>query len=285
MNTYELITNRILEKMKTGQVPWRKPWRFQPPRNLVSNRPYHGINLLLLTLNVFESPYYVTFHQAKQLGGSIKKGEHGTPVVFWKLLEPVNTKTEDEKEKTKVIPYLQYSTVFNLSQTEGIEAPINASQPLAPLAVCEQIIEGFTDKPQTLYTLLPKAYYQPATDSIHMPAKTSFVNIEAYYATLFHEYIHATGHEKRLNRHAQENTNFDFGSKDYSREELIAELGSAFLSAEAQIDNSVIDHNTAYLTSWLKVLEGDNKLIVYASAKAGKAVDYIRNKRGGEKEK
>ena len=282
MNAYELITNRILEKMKTGQVPWRKPWRFQPPRNLVSNRPYHGINLLLLTLNEFESPYYVTFHQAKQLGGSIKKGEHGTPVVFWKLLEPVNTKTEDEKEKTKVIPYLQYSTVFNLSQTEGIEAPQNAPQPLAPLAVCEEIVEGFTDKPQTVYTLIPKAYYQPAADSIHMPAKTSFVSMEAYYATLFHEYVHATGHEKRLNRHAQENTNFDFGSKDYSREELIAELGSAFLSAEAQIDNRVIDNNTAYLTSWLKILEEDNKLIVYASAKAGKAVDYIRNKREGE---
>ena len=202
--------------------------------------------------------------------------------MFWKLLETRHTKTVDEEEKTKVIPYLQYSTVFNLSQTEGIKAPKDAPQPLAPLAVCEQIIEGFTDKPQTVHTLLPKAYYQPATDSIHMPAKTSFVNIEAYYATLFHEYVHATGHENRLNRHAQENTNFDFGSKDYSREELIAELGSAFLCAEAQIDNSVIDNNTAYLTSWLKVLEGDNKFIVYASAKAGKAVDYIRNKRGGE---
>jgi antirestriction protein ArdC len=277
-----MITNKIIEKMKTGQVPWRKPWKFQPPRNLVSKRPYHGINLLLLTSNEFESPYYVTFHQANQLGGRIKKGEHGTPVIFWEQLKVLEKHADNEKEKTKLIPYLQYSTVFNLTQTEGIEAPKDAPQPLSPLAVCEQIIEGFTDKPQTVHTLLPKAYYQPATDSIHMPAKTSFVSMEAYYATLFHEYVHATGHENRLNRHAQENTNFDFGSKDYSREELIAELGSAFLCAEAQIDNSVIDHNTAYLTSWLKVLEEDNKFIVYASAKAGKAVDYIRNKRGGK---
>jgi antirestriction protein ArdC len=282
MNTYEIITNRILDKMKTGLVPWRKPWKFQPPRNLVSKRPYHGINLLLLTLNEFESPYFVTFHQAKQLGGSIKKGEHGTPVVFWKLLETPDTKRVNEEEKTKVIPYLQYSTVFNLSQTEGIQTPKDAPQPLAPLAVCEQIIEGFTDKPETVHSLLPRAYYQPAMDRVHMPGKTNFFSIEEYYATLFHEYVHATGHEKRLNRHAQENTNFDFGSKDYSREELVAELGSAFLCAEARIDNSVIDNNTAYLSSWLRALEEDKKLIIYASAKAGKAVDYIRNRRGGE---
>ena len=174
MNTYEMITNRIIEKMKTGQVPWRKPWKFQPPRNLVSKRRYHGINLLLLTLNEFESPYYVTFHQAKQLGGSIKKGEHGTPVVFWKLLETLEKATESEEEKPKVIPYLQYSTVFNLSQTEGIQAPKDAPQPLEPLAVCEQIIEGFTDKPEIMHTLEPRAYYQPATDRVHIPSKIKF---------------------------------------------------------------------------------------------------------------
>ena len=143
MNTYEMITNKIIEKMKTGQVPWRKPWKFQPPRNLFSKRPYHGINLLLLTLNEFESPYYVTFHQAKQLGGSIKKDEHGTPVVFWKLLQTLKKNADNEEEKSKVIPYLQYSTVFKLSQTEGIDAPKDAPKPLAPLAVCEEIIEGF----------------------------------------------------------------------------------------------------------------------------------------------
>ena len=187
-----------------------------------------------MTLNEYESPYYVTFHQAKQLDGRVKKGEHGTPVVFWKLLGTREKSEDNEDEKTNVIPYLQYSTVFNLTQTEGIDAPKDAPQPLEPIVVCEQIIEGFTDKPEPVHTLLPKAYYQPATDSIQMPAKSSFVSMEAYYATLFHEYVHATGHEKRLNRHAQENTNFDFGSKDYSKEELVAELGSAFFCAEAK---------------------------------------------------
>ena len=176
--------------MKTGQVPWRKPWKFQPPRNLISKRRYHGINFLLLTDNEYESPYYVTFHQAKQLGGSIKKGEHGTPIVFWKLIETLEKSEENEEEKPKAIPYLQYSTVFNLSQTEGIDTPKDASQPLNPIAVCENIIEGFTDKPETVHTHLPKAYYQPVMDIIHIPAQSSFVSIEGYYATLFHEYVH-----------------------------------------------------------------------------------------------
>src|ERR671914_179406 len=167
MNTYEMITNRILEKMKTGQVPWRRPWKFQLPSNLVSKRPYHGINFLLLTVNEFDSPYYVTFHQAKQLGGRIKKGEHGTPIVFWKLLESLEKREENGEEKPKVIPYLQYSIVFNLTQTEGIDVPKDAPKPLEPLEVCEEMIEGFVDKPQTVHTLLQNAYYQPETDSIH----------------------------------------------------------------------------------------------------------------------
>jgi antirestriction protein ArdC len=277
MNTYEMITNRIINKLQEGQIPWRKPWKFQAPRNLVSKRPYHGINFLLLTLSEFETPYFLSFHQAKQLGGSIKKGEHGTPVVFWKLIEALNETAETEEQKTRTIPFIQYSTVFNLSQTEGIQAPKEVKPTIAPLAACEKIIEGFRDKPETIHTLEPRAYYQPSTDIVHMPNKQSFISADGYYASLFHEYTHATGHPKRLNRHATEQTNFDFGSKDYSREELVAELGSAFLCARAQIDNSVIDNSAAYLASWLNVLKEDKKLIVYASAKAQKAVNYMLN--------
>lgn len=276
MNTYEVITNRIIEKMEYGQVPWRKPWKFQLPRNFISKRPYHGINLLMLTMSNYDTPYWLTFKQAKELGGTIKKGEHGTPVIFWKLLEVLDDTPEPEEEnKIKTIPYLQYYTVFNLSQTEGIATPENAQQAKEPLAACEAIIEGFTDKPETVHTMEPRAYYRPATDTVHMPTRSSFVSPEEYYSTLFHEYTHATGHEKRLNRHAEENTNFDFGSKDYSREELVAELGSAFLCAEAQIDNSVLDNNTAYLQSWLRELQADSKLVIHASARASKAVEYI----------
>jgi antirestriction protein ArdC len=110
--------------------------------------------------------------------------------VFWKLLETLEKSAENGEEKPKVIPYLQYSTVFNLSQTEGLGVPKDAPKPFEPLAICEQIIEGFTDKPETVHTRLPNAFYQPATDSIHMPAKSSFVSSEEYYATLFHEYVH-----------------------------------------------------------------------------------------------
>jgi antirestriction protein ArdC len=113
-----------------------------------------------------------------------------------------------------------------------------------------------------------------------MPPKRSFTSPKEYYSTLFHEYIHSTGHEKRLNRHAQENTNFDFGTKEYSREELVAELGSAFLCAEARIDNSVIENNTAYLQSWLQVFQNDKKILLHACARASKAVKYILGENG-----
>lgn len=276
MNTYDIITNKIIEKMEQGQVPWRKPWKFQAPRNLVSKRPYHGINFLLLTMSESDTPYWLTFKQAKELGGNIKKGEHGTPVIFWKLLEvPDDTPEQEAKNQVKAIPYLQYYTLFNFSQTEGIAEPVDVQKATEPLAACEAIIQGFIDKPETIHTMEPRAYYLPKTDEVHMPGKISFINPQEYYSTLFHEYIHATGHEKRLNRHAQEHTNFDFGSKDYSKEELVAELGSAFLSAEAGIDNSVLENNAAYLKSWLRELKADNKLIIYASARASKAVDYI----------
>jgi antirestriction protein ArdC len=275
MNAYEVITNRIIEKMEQGLIPWRRPWTNQTPRNFVSKRAYHGVNLLLLTLSEYESPYWLTFRQAKELGGCVRKGERGTPVIFWKLLEVLSETPDGEEHKVKTIPYLRYSTVFNLSQTEGITAPADAPKALEPLTACEEIIAGFKDKPETLHTLIPSAFYQPATDTVHMPGKSCFISPEEYYSTLFHEYIHATGHEKRLNRYAREHTGFDFGSREYSREELVAELGSAFLCAQAHIDNSVIENSAAYLQSWLRVLRNDTKLLIFASARAGKAVDYI----------
>jgi antirestriction protein ArdC len=275
MNVYELITNRIIQKMEQGYVPWRRPWTDQAPRNLVSKRAYQGINLLSLSLCEYDSPYWVTFRQAKALGGRIKKGERGTPVVFWKLLNVLDDSEKDEKKKITTIPLLKYSTVFNLTQTEGIPAPAGTANTIAPLDACERIISGFLDKPETVHSRIPQAFYRLAIDTIHMPVKTSFLSTEEYYSTLFHEFTHATGHEKRLNRYVEEHENIDFGSKEYSREELIAELGSAFLCAEAHIDNSVIDNNTAYLQSWLRVFQNDKKILIHASARAGKAVNYI----------
>jgi antirestriction protein ArdC len=260
MNTYEIITNRIIEKMEQGYIPWRKPWKSQMPRNLVSKQPYHGINLLLLSMSEYDSPYWLTFNQAKKLGGSINKGERGTPVIFWKLLEVLEKEDDSEENKARTISYLQYSTVFNLHQTEGVARPSETIQVREPLPACEKIAEGFKDRPETLHSISLSAFYRVATDTVYMPPKRSFTSPKEYYSTLFHEYIHSTGHEKRLNRHAQENTNFDFGTKEYSREELVAELGSAFLCAEARIDNSVIENNTAYLQSWLQVFQNDKKI-------------------------
>jgi antirestriction protein ArdC len=276
MKAYEVITERIITKMEQGQIPWKKPWKFQAPRNFVSRRQYQGINLLLLTMSEFGSPYWLTFRQAKELGGYIKSSEHGTPVIFWKLIERVEENTkEGEKTVKRYLPCLQYYTVFNLDQTEGVKYSEDLETEIESLTLCKQIVQGYTAMPEILHTTQPKAFYSPSRDIIHMPAKSSFMSSGEYYSTLFHEFIHSTGHKNRLDRHADENTNFDFGSHDYSKEELVAELGSAFLCAEARIDNSVIDNNAAYLQSWLRVLKADKKLIIYSAARASKAADYI----------
>ncbi len=262
--------------MEQGFIPWRKPWKFQPPCNYVTRRRYHGINFLLLTMSEFSSPYWLTFKQTKELGGYIKKGSKGTPIIFWKI---VSFKDSDGTNADEIayrdIPFMQYYTVFNLEQTERVIKLEYKEESSELYDVCERIITGFEDKPEIKHTIEPKAYYMPNEDTIHMPTKTSFSHSEGYYATLFHEFIHATGHQSRLNHHIVENTNFDFGSSEYSKEELVAELGSAFLCAEARVDNSVLDNSSAYLQSWLKVLREEKKLIIYASAKASSAADYI----------
>ncbi len=276
MKAYEVITDRIIAKMEEGYIPWKKPWKFQVPRNFVSRKQYHGINLLMLTMNEFSSPYWLTFRQAKELGGYVKKREQGTPIMFWKLIERTEENTAEGQEQEKTyIPCLQYYTVFNLDQTEGIKFADGVESEIESVTLCKKIVEGYTAMPEILHTTQPRAFYSPSRDIIHMPAKASFMSSAEYYSTLFHEFVHSTGHKTRLNRHADEKTNFDFGSHDYSKEELVAELGSAFLCAEARIDNSVIDNNTAYLQAWLRVLKADKKLIIYAAARASKAADYI----------
>lgn len=276
MKVYEMITDKIISKMEQGEIPWKKPWKFQGPCNYVTRRPYHGVNFLLLTMSDFSSPYWLTFKQTKEFGGYIKKGSKGTPVIFWKIISYVDADgTEADEVVYKDIPFMQYYTLFNLEQTEGIIKLEDEKEAIKPLEACEQIVAGYKDKPEITHTIEPRAYYVPSDDRVHMPSMKSFVSSEEYYSTLFHELTHSTGHKNRLNRHSQEDANFDFGSAGYSKEELVAELGSAFLCAEAKIDNSIINNSTAYLQSWLKVLKEDKKLIIYASARASKAANYI----------
>jgi len=284
MNVYEIITSQILEKLKQGVIPWSKPWdpSTEMPRNLNSKKEYRGINVWVLLNKGYESPFWVSFKQCKAIGGSIKKGEKGTPVVFWKWMK--EEKTEDsgteEKQETdiKKAPILRYYRVFNVEQTTIAEEKIPVIQNpegngFSPIQNCERIVREMPNKPEIRKSGI-KAYYRPSADLVNMPRPESFISSGKYYSTLFHELVHSTGHPSRLDR----KTILDvapFGSPNYSREELIAEMGAAFLCGTAGIENTTIENSAAYIQSWLEVLKNDSKMVVIAASQAQKAAEYI----------
>ncbi len=271
MTTYDIITEKIIKKLESGEIPWRKPWKAQLPKNLITNRPYHGLNLLLLSDADYSSPYWLTFKQTQEKKGYVKKGEKGTLVTFWKVTEK-ETKNKEEEKDTQFV--LRYYIVFNLDQCEGVEAPA-VGEPVNPIEKCEEIVKGYATIPTLRKNNRNKAFYLPSDDYISLQPIQTFKSSHDYYSTLFHEITHSTGHEKRLGRFNSKDYNRPFGSEDYSKEELIAELGSAFLCAEAGIDNSQIENSAAYIQSWLKALKNDKRLIISASSHATKATRYI----------
>jgi antirestriction protein ArdC len=271
-SVYDQITERIIAMLEAGTVPWRKPWQAKAgfPRNLVSGKPYRGINVFLLHAMSYESPFWLTFKQAQQLGGTVKKGEKACPVVFWKQLE-VEDKESHEIEK---IPMLRFYYVFNTAQCEGlkdISAPVESlvSAPAKP----DEIVAFMPKRPEIKHGLT-RAYYSPTEDIVAMPHRERFENEADYFGTLFHELVHSTGHASRLNR-ATVTEAAGFGSNPYCREELIAEMGAAFLCGQAGIGESTLENSAAYIQNWLEQLQNDKKLIVQAAAQAQKAADYI----------
>jgi len=273
MNTnaqvYESVTLRILECLDKGVVPWRKPWAVAAPRNLSSGHVYRGVNQILLSCAAFSSPYWMTFKQARMLGGSVKRGERGTPIVFWKVYE--NEKRNGDIEKRFV---LRHFTVFNAEQTEGIYIPkLEAPKAVDPIADCEKIVSSFKDAP-VLEHGGNRACYVPSLDRIHLPSRTAFSSAEEYYSTLFHEFVHATGAAKRLARKGVVDVK-SFSSHEYSYEELIAECGAAFLCAHAGIAPKTLDNSASYIAHWASALKNDPKWIVQAASAAAKASDFI----------
>jgi antirestriction protein ArdC len=271
IKSYERITERIVSLLEQGTVPWHKPWQVKTglPRNLITEKPYRGINPFLLMAMGYESPHWLTFRQALQLGGNVKKGEKSCPVVFWKQLM-----VEDEKsDKPHKIPLLRLYHVFNVSQCEGLKNPSAAK--VEPFTVTKPAeIVANMPQPPTVKHGMTEAFYSPSDDTVGMPEPKRFDTDDAYHAALFHELVHATGHEKRLKRTSIVERN-GFGSDPYCKEELIAELGSAFLCGQAGIVELTIDNSAAYLQSWLKRLKEDKTLIVYAAAQAQKAADFV----------
>jgi antirestriction protein ArdC len=271
---YERITNHIIVLLEQGTVPWHKTWKASTglPRNLVTNKPYRGINVLLLHCMSYESPYWLTCRQANMLGGSIKKGEKACPVVFWKRL----TVEKQEASKKREVPLCRYYSVFNLAQVEGIKnghpsAPKGAAPAASPKP--EEIVVNMPQKP-AIKDGFTRAFYSLREDYVGMPEQGRFERSEQYFATLFHELVHATGHETRLNRSTL-TEQAGFGSDLYCREELIAEIGAAFLCSYAEIVERTIDNSAAYVAEWLKRMNDDKKLIVHAAAQAQRAADFI----------
>jgi antirestriction protein ArdC len=259
---YAKIQTEILKKLDAGVIPWKKTWfGSTAPKNLISKKPYSGFNAMFLGCHGYDSTYWLTFKQAKKLGGTIKKGEKGSMAIYWNMYDKKTVIDGVTYEET--IPFLKYYTVFNLVQTEGIEAPeenkiINND----PLQSCEDIINGFDSIPLIDFGKSP--CYLPLRDKIGMPVITSFESSEEYYAALFHEMIHSTLHQSRLNR-----------KESYAKEELVAEIGATFLCGHAGIESATIDNQASYIDGWRKRISDDPKLIVSAAALAQKASNFI----------
>jgi antirestriction protein ArdC len=278
-NVYQIITDRIIKQLESGTAPWHKPWQTQGPnglpRNLVSRHPYRGINVWILASSGYSSPYWLTFRQATELGGHVRSGQKGSPVVFWKFGTREVQDGEEIIERKSVL--CRYYTVFNTSQCEGLPAqPATESLPhINPIENCEQVVLQWLDKP-TIQHGSNRAAYSKSLDLVQMPDLGSFDNAEEYYSTLFHELTHSTGHPRRLNRSTL--ATFErFGDEKYSAEELVAEMGAAFLCGFSGIENKTINNSAAYLRSWLDVLKQDSRLVLIAAGQAQKATDLILN--------
>ena len=269
---YDQITDRIISMLEQGTVPWQKPWKVATglPRNLISKKPYRGINTLLLHSMSYESPFWLTFHQAQQLGGMVRKGERACPVVFGKRVKEQDEQTGEETGYT----VLRLYNVFNLSQIDGLKntPATTAETPATVSTPAEDIIALMPKRPEIKYGMT-KAYYSPGVDIIAMPDRARFDSEAQFYSTIYHEMIHATGAKSRLNRPTLTES-AGFGSDPYCKEELIAEMGAAFLCGQAGIENT-IQNSAAYVQNWLAQLQNDKALIVQAAAQAQKAADFI----------
>ncbi len=279
-NIYQMITDRFIEELEQGIIPWQKPWGGTTKNgafNRVSKRPYSLLNQMLLP----KQGSWATFKQWSDLGGKIKKGEKSSLVVFWKVL-PIEEVKEDGTKEVKQVPYLRYYNVFHESQVENVE-PLTLEEftELEPIEEAEKVLRDYWNRENITvnHTLGDKAFYSPLTDRITLPMFEQFINANEYYSTAYHESIHSTMKANRCNREAErKGKDVSFGSSDYSFEECVAEIGSATILNILGIETpKTFKNSTAYLQSWLRVLKNDNRFIISASSKAEKAVNYIMN--------
>ncbi len=272
-SAYDVVTDRVLALLERGTVPWRRPWStaVDAPRNLQGRR-YQGINIWLLGGQGYGSPYWLTWKQIHEHGGGVLKGERSTPVVFWKQLE-----VADEDGETRKVPIARLYNAWNLDQCRGIEAPNETGAhhrtPVEPLVAAEQVMDRMPDRPEIKVMGL-RAFYRPPDDLVQLPFASRFQSEEEWYACLFHELGHATGHEKRLQR-PDVMRRQELGPQDLGREELVVELTSSYLCAETGIEPATINNSAAYIADWMQVLKNDRRALVVAAGAAQRATDYI----------
>ena len=292
---YQLVTDRILDLLEQGVVPWKKPWSTTgnsvPPSNLVSRRPYRGINVFLLVAQHFGSPYWVTFKQALDLGGHVRRGERGTPIVFWRIDNETDVDTEEEitpERRRRIL--LRYYTIFNVDQCDGInvleDAASEATRAFDPIPACAAVYANMPNPPKLRHGG-ERAFYLRSDDRVQLPKPEDFSSPESYYSTQLHELAHATGHPSRLDRFAEEDDHGGFGSPAYAREELVAEMAAAMMCgvlgiAPVKVESisspgaeELLESSAAYIRHWADVLKADNRAVVIAAARAQKAADYI----------
>ena len=292
---YQQVTELILEHLENGVVPWRCPWNREVgrPRNFTSGKVYRGINVVLLGCRQFDaaaSPWWMTYRQASERGGHVRKGERGSLVVKYGTFDlkgVVATKADGTKRQGR---FLRLFTVFNATQIEGIEFPPSATAgtgltPEQRIERAEAIVKAMPQRPIIREGNGARACYRPSMDEIEMPDFSIFQSPESYYGTLFHELGHATGHPLRLNRDSL--TKHDaFGGQVYSQEELVAEMCAAFVGMEAEIVNDRHEQSASYLENWLSVLKvkDHRRWIIQAAGQASRAADFILGRPSDDEE-
>ena len=274
-SVYEMVTERIIEELEKGSIPWERPWRGtrSGAYNFITKRSYSLMNQMMLK----HRGAYGTFKQWTEKGGKIRKGEKSEIVVFWKfqIVEEENEETGEKEEKK--IPMLRYYNVFHISQVDGVELKEEELPEVEPIESAEKIKRDYVEREhiKILEYATNEAFYSPTGDFIQVPEKGQYKDVNEFYATLYHEMVHSTGHKSRLNRLEKD---AHFGNGVYSREELCAELGSAFLMNLLGLENKkTFRNNAAYIQNWMQVLKNDPRFIVSAAGKAEKAVKFIMN--------
>jgi len=280
MTIYETVTQRILTQLEAGVVPWRKTWTTGLPKSLSTGQEYRGINILILGLTGFTSRYWLTYREAQRQGGHVRKGERATPVVYWKWRTPEElARRAEQTGNPDVAPCVPFvSAVFNLDQVEDVARPDDdlAIRPGDRLRIADQMLDVMPDQPEIVHTLTAQPCYSPSRDRVTLPHLSQFEGADEYYATLFHELTHASGHPRRLNRFAEAEGD---QIEKYSFEELVAEFGAAFLCGFAGIANpGTAALQAGYIEGWARVFRRDSKILLRAASAAQRAADYIRGK-------